>query len=172
MRLNRGKGGSNYVLPGGGPWLVRRDCPAVYHNTLRATRSQESDPESCICPRAQYLLKLSQQRTAELRRQKARLKEISRSGLTSLMHALKTAPDLSAGACQTPAGRAAHDRVWRDEDTRTGGHPKDIAAAKQVCATCPVAELCLAWALASQDAPELGLYGGKTPAERAEMMTR
>jgi len=41
-----------------------------------------------------------------------------------------------------------------------------IEFAKAVCATCPVQEKCLAWAL---DNDEVGIWGGTTDQERSEM---
>ena len=39
-----------------------------------------------------------------------------------------------------------------------------IAKAKAVCATCPVADECLSWAIESNQAE--GIWGGHTPRER------
>ena len=44
-----------------------------------------------------------------------------------------------------------------------------IAAAKQVCDRCPVQPQCLTEALCAEDATRYGIYGGLTPAERAEL---
>ncbi len=41
---------------------------------------------------------------------------------------------------------------------------RQIQAAKQVCAACPVQPACLAWAL--EVGPEFGIFGGLTEAER------
>lgn len=42
-----------------------------------------------------------------------------------------------------------------------------IAKAKAVCATCPVADECLTWAIKSNQ-PE-GIWGGHTPKERRSL---
>lgn len=42
-----------------------------------------------------------------------------------------------------------------------------VAAAKAVCARCPVIAECLVWALEVDD--EWAILGGLTPAERAEL---
>ena len=48
-------------------------------------------------------------------------------------------------------------------------------AARDICATCPVCEQCLAWAMAQegdlQRAFRHGIWGGTTPAEREAMAT-
>lgn len=45
-----------------------------------------------------------------------------------------------------------------------------IAKAKAVCATCPVADECLTWAIESNQ-PE-GIWGGHTPKERRALRRR
>jgi len=39
----------------------------------------------------------------------------------------------------------------------------DVLEAKKICADCPIQQLCLDWALMTQDS---GVWGGLTPAER------
>jgi WhiB family redox-sensing transcriptional regulator len=39
----------------------------------------------------------------------------------------------------------------------------DVLEAKKVCSNCPIQQLCLDWALLTQDS---GVWGGLTPAER------
>jgi WhiB family redox-sensing transcriptional regulator len=41
-------------------------------------------------------------------------------------------------------------------------------AAKEICATCPVIQDCLAWALRVRE--PYGVWGGKTPDERAILL--
>ncbi len=51
--------------------------------------------------------------------------------------------------------------------------PEDVAAiatAKAVCATCPVAEECLAYAIETNQSE--GIWGGTTPKERARLRRR
>lgn len=50
---------------------------------------------------------------------------------------------------------------------------QDVADARSVCSSCPVHALCLSWAL--EEEAELrqvsqGMFGGKTPAERRELL--
>jgi WhiB family redox-sensing transcriptional regulator len=47
----------------------------------------------------------------------------------------------------------------------TGPGLAQIAAAKRVCARCPVGAICLDWAVRAGE-PE-GIWGGATPAERS-----
>lgn len=42
------------------------------------------------------------------------------------------------------------------------------ASAKIVCASCPVAEQCLEWALSVRE--PYGIWGGTSPADRAELL--
>jgi len=44
-----------------------------------------------------------------------------------------------------------------------------VAAAKQICRSCPVRQLCLAEALRAEDGSRYGIYGGLTPDERTEL---
>jgi WhiB family redox-sensing transcriptional regulator len=41
---------------------------------------------------------------------------------------------------------------------------REVAAAKAICARCPVAADCLAWALGAGE--PAGIWGGTTPEER------
>jgi len=45
-----------------------------------------------------------------------------------------------------------------------------IAKAKTVCATCPVADECLSWAIESNQSE--GIWGGHTPKERRTIRRR
>ena len=47
--------------------------------------------------------------------------------------------------------------------SESGLAARQVAAAKAVCAECPVAGDCLAWALRAEAA---GIWGGTTPEER------
>ncbi len=60
-----------------------------------------------------------------------------------------------------------------------GGGPNAnhaYAKGRRVCARCPVRDLCLADAMRAEGWQEVqwrfGLWGGKTPAERVELMRR
>ncbi|MFF9163823.1 WhiB family transcriptional regulator [Streptomyces longwoodensis] len=50
----------------------------------------------------------------------------------------------------------------------TGPALEDVAAAKRVCARCPVIADCLAYALAN--AQTTGVWGGTDEAERADLL--
>ncbi|MEA1902404.1 MAG: WhiB family transcriptional regulator [Actinomycetota bacterium] len=45
-----------------------------------------------------------------------------------------------------------------------------IAKAKAICATCPVADVCLSWAIESNQND--GIWGGHTPKERRTIRRR
>lgn len=50
---------------------------------------------------------------------------------------------------------------------------QDVADARKVCDACPVQAVCLSWALEEEGElrqVERGMFGGKTPAERREML--
>lgn len=69
------------------------------------------------------------------------------------------------------------DAACRDSDpdlffpiSETGPGARQVAAAKAVCAACPVAARCLGWAADTGQAD--GIWGGHTPAERAVLPRR
>lgn len=75
----------------------------------------------------------------------------------------------------------SHGRDWTEDAACRGVDPEvffpiatdgvagdqEVAAAKAVCARCPVAADCLAWALRAGEA--YGVWGGTTPGERREL---
>ena len=71
-----------------------------------------------------------------------------------------------------PPVAALDDRACKDVDTRVfypgRGHSPDRAVA--VCRVCPHVAACLAWALATEQV--FGIWGGKTPEERAALLGR
>ena len=86
-----------------------------------------------------------------------------------------------ADVSRLPAPRAA-DWEWQMEgacrglDSATFFHPENERgpsrvrrerAAKQVCASCPVAQACLNWALRTRE--PYGVWGGMTEYEREEL---
>jgi WhiB family redox-sensing transcriptional regulator len=73
--------------------------------------------------------------------------------------------DLWSGADQS-ACRGMDTEIFFEADFVRGATKRAReAAAKSVCATCPVIAQCLAWAL-EVDEPH-GIWGGLTPAERS-----
>ncbi|MBV9594751.1 MAG: WhiB family transcriptional regulator [Actinobacteria bacterium] len=67
----------------------------------------------------------------------------------------------------------------RGLDTSTFYHPENERGpkrvrremqAKAICATCPVTEACLRWALATRE--PYGVWGGKSVEEREAMITQ
>lgn len=69
-----------------------------------------------------------------------------------------------------PAGPSAPGQDWRERaacqhtDPRLFFGYRHAAAAKAVCGGCPVADECLAYALANQE--PVGVWGGLTVEER------
>lgn len=45
-----------------------------------------------------------------------------------------------------------------------------IVKAKAICATCPVADICLSWAIETKQSE--GIWGGHTPRERRKLRRR
>lgn len=70
------------------------------------------------------------------------------------------APSPGGAACREPGVDA--DLFFPVGDL--GPAVREVAAAKAVCARCPLVAQCRDWALASAE-PE-GIWGGMTPAER------
>lgn len=69
----------------------------------------------------------------------------------------------SLAACREPGV----DPEWFFPVGETGPARRDVMAAKAVCARCPVARDCLAWALRTGE--PAGIWGGTTPDERRTM---
>jgi WhiB family redox-sensing transcriptional regulator len=66
----------------------------------------------------------------------------------------------SFAACRQPGV----DPEWFFPVGDVGPGLREVAAAKAVCARCPVARECLEWALREGEAA--GIWGGTTPEER------
>lgn len=68
--------------------------------------------------------------------------------------------------------------AWRQRAACRGVDPdifypvsdEDAEDAKAICATCPVQQLCLDWALASRE--KEGVWGGATERERRRILRR
>ena len=80
---------------------------------------------------------------------------------------------MTTPACR-PHVNAGHDPWWTydelgggDPDTRRDTKAAIAAEAKAICATCPVRAACLQAAIDSSEG--YGIWGGKTPAQRAQM---
>lgn len=165
-------------LPGGGPWLILENCPASRHNTLYAAvkggRKGGGHPR-CICPRALFRKQedLDSRRVyhhdSYLRRRAAKAargEKITRDPITNAVTTTKVRqtpiPDMTLAICGTPAGRKTFDAVI-GKCSR-----ENIAAAKLLCDSCPIAPACRRWVLGAEEKPGswYGVYGGMSPAER------
>lgn len=67
--------------------------------------------------------------------------------------------------------------VCRSEDadlffshSKRGTPPAQVAEAKAICGRCPVAAVCLQWALRTDQ--RLGIWGGLTESERRQLKAR
>lgn len=80
-------------------------------------------------------------------------------GADSFAYAAELALDLPGyfgeGACI-----GANPRLFDGESLN------DVLCAKKICASCPIREMCLDWALLTQSA---GVWGGLTPSERIKV---
>jgi WhiB family redox-sensing transcriptional regulator len=86
---------------------------------------------------------------------------------------------VSADTLLPLAGDWRQQAACRDDDSGLFDYDPDtdpaanVTAAKQVCSDCTVVDACLSTALAQPAANDLiGIYGGLTPAERAELRGR
>lgn len=69
----------------------------------------------------------------------------------------------------------APDRSWREHAACRGCNPElfhptrgqDVSDAKRICAVCPVADICLQWALENNET--MGVWGGRSERERRTM---
>ena len=69
----------------------------------------------------------------------------------------------------------ADDRNWRQHAACRGCDPdlfhptrgQDVSDAKRICAVCPVADICLQWALENNET--MGVWGGRSERERRTM---
>ena len=72
----------------------------------------------------------------------------------------------------------AKQEQWRDDAACRGADidlffpvsEDDAGPAKEICATCPVREACLEWAMATHQ--EDGIFGGMTATERRRLRRR
>jgi len=72
---------------------------------------------------------------------------------------------------QLHAACRGHDTAifYHPERERGPSRIRRDRAAKQVCATCPVIESCLRWALSARE--PYGVWGGQTVEEREQLLT-
>lgn len=75
---------------------------------------------------------------------------------------LKVIPWREAAACLDVGDEVS---FFPDKEDLVG-----IAKAKAVCATCPVADECLTWAIETNQSE--GIWGGHTPKERRALRRR
>lgn len=76
--------------------------------------------------------------------------------------------DAIATSEEIPPCQTTDPEIWFSDDQEgSGTHYK---VAKQLCAECPVQNLCLEFALISEE--QFGVWGGVTPRERRAMRDR
>jgi WhiB family transcriptional regulator, redox-sensing transcriptional regulator len=86
----------------------------------------------------------------------------------------RPADDRAANRAQVDPRRGdwQDDAACRGSDTSVffPASEADATAAQAICATCPVAEACLEYAIATRQSD--GVWGGLTPAERHRLVRR
>lgn len=156
--------GSNHTLPGGGPWRILADCPAMLHNTGRAA-TQGAPQHRCVCPRA---LKMAERQRDQKNVSRARIKQLApppaqfstESAYLRNVRRPANAPSLD-GACHSEHGREIADRLL-------SGRSGAVSEHKRMCGGCPELMRCRTWAL-NEELPAgawPGMYGGMTTSER------
>lgn len=73
-----------------------------------------------------------------------------------------------SAACRT----VDPELFYLEDNARCENKDNKVAAAKAVCAGCPVVADCLAFALADKHALNFGVWGGTTPEERLVILRR
>jgi hypothetical protein len=161
-------GFSGYVLPGGGPWLIERWCPAMLHNTVRAA-TRGAVQHRCKCPRALVLAEKD-------RKAKSAGKHIGNGEYPTYIanvnvRANSEWPDLSAGACNNAEGKLLVDAYMAASSDKEKGTAK---ALKSLCRRCPVVAECAAMVLKFElpGGAWDGIYAGMTAADRRAIWTR
>lgn len=156
-----------------GPWRILPECPSpLWHNTLWSAARQPPGSR-CICPHGLELLAARRAKQGAAQYRHAR--PVSKEPMQGRNYATPEhernyregvrAPDLSKGLCRDRAGQQIMDMAALPTEERPMGA---TAAAKSLCAKCPVRMECLGWAREAEfPAGEWGgIYGGKTANER------
>lgn len=155
-------------------WPILADCPAPWHNTLRAARGAAGNRahSPCVCPGAVDILAAYRlrERTRYVGQQKSgggtkpqlgRPKKVEQAPKASW-------PNLLRGACVKPEGRLIMDQLMSRPASGT------TKAARDLCSRCPVRRECREWAR-TQEKPVgswAGMYGGLTASERRHRFFR
>lgn len=168
--------GVPHGLPGGGPWLILDDCPAMYHNTGNAAKKGVAGHGRCICPRAlvrwqrcKELAIISRTRRGERKatpQERGKGGRPAETGVPQYVRNMRQGvlpPDLSAGSCRSVLGRRIMDSA---QDSRWSGEA--MAMVRAMCEDCPVQQQCAQWAADGEDPPGawIGVYGGLVHWER------
>ncbi len=171
--------GSVNGLPGGGPWLIKADCPGLLHNTQNAALKGAKHLR-CICPRGLALRRAGLDAVNARRAAKGvtqpgnagRAASGSRSG--SLPTYLANVRDAGAfpslppgGKCQSRYGLSVVDAYFAEKAGSAAAH-------QQMCGSCPLREQCAAVVLKFEKPAGSwgGMYAGMDVAERRRVMAR
>lgn len=168
-------------------WPIIPECPAPKHNTrcaaqgVRKIDRREQRHEPCICPRAVHLLSEYRAKRQiyyqELTHGMSKtVKAAPPDGKVTPVHQRRNGgvapgsvhrmPDFSAGACRTVRGIMVMNIYIENQGSER--------AARDLCDLCPIRRECLAWAVFAETPAGswYGMYGGRTPQERATDATR
>lgn len=181
-------------LPGGGPWHILAECPALLHNSVRSV-TKGALQHRCVCPRGLALLELEKRRRSEHRliyrevddaaaEEQLKRRRLKRMGITpekktgprwepdkAVMRAQYFAntmgaliPSMPAAACKTTFGIKLSDRAYSGEAGSEG-------EMKLLCGRCPERIACATWVLADERLPGEwgGVYGGMSVGDRRKI---
>jgi len=157
-------------LPGRGPWRILAECPALMHNSQRASTTGPLESR-CICPRGLYMAQRRKEgretsRMRHIEQERAKDRERRRTVPEYVLNVGgKSAPDLTGARCRTERGRLLLDEAFKSNDQRT---PGALDVARSVCDSCPVRLPCGEWALRDEKPAGSwgGMYGGMTASQR------
>jgi len=157
---------TSHVLPGGGPWRILPDCPALLHNTMRAA-TQGAAEHRCVCPRGLVMKGryVQQKNASRARRNQEKPRGPQASTIMYLNNVRRPAntPSLT-GPCKTPEGLELADRVL-------SGRSGSVELHRLMCQLCPTLQRCRTWVL-EEEVPAGswgGMYGGLTVTDRRRM---
>ncbi len=176
-RVRRGTAFLISPLPGGGPWRIADECPALIHNTQRAACSGPAKTR-CVCPHG---LDLRHRRNSGIaawkqahKQPQPKIRSTSTQGgrhgkesayLTNVRRPAN-APSM-VGNCRTERGRKLADRLL-------GAARGAVEEHRTMCTLCPALAACRRWVLEEEQPAGSwgGMYGALTVAERKRIASK
>ncbi len=146
-------------FPGSGPWRILENCPSPQiHNTRQAAMGKGRFRQRCVCPRALALLAIMKEE-----RRRAWIPKKQRAGRPqepAYMNSPYRQPDLLGGLCLRPGGRKIMTAAMNIKPS-----PEETVAAKLMCRSCPMREVCKNWVLTAEEPAGGwgGIFAGMSP---------